>query len=256
MATQSIKKIINWFSPIISFLLIIGIWELLVRTFSIPQYLLPTPSAIAIDFSKNISSLLFHVGITFYEALFGFIIANALGILTAIAFVHSKTLEKGLYPFAIALKTTPIIALAPLLVLWFGNGIFSKVAAAALISFFPSLVNTVKGLQSIDVEALDLFKSLSAGKWNIFTKLRFPTALPYVFSALKISTSLAVIGAIVGEFVGSNKGIGFVILINSYYLETVKMFSAIVAAALTAIIFFWIVSSIERRIIFWIDIED
>lgn len=226
------------------------------RIFSIPQYLLPTPSAIAIDLSKNIGSLLFHVSITFYEAILGFLIANAIGILIAIAFVHSKTLKRGLYPFAIALKTTPIIALVPLLVLWFGNGIFSKVAAAALISFFPSLVNTVKGLQSVDIEALDLFKSLSASKWDIFTKLRLPTALPYIFSALKISTSLAVIGAIVGEFVGSNKGIGFVILINSYYLETVKMFSAIILAALTGIVFFGIVSFIEKRIIFWTDIKD
>ena len=256
MATQQIKKIINWFSPIISFFLIVGVWEFLVRAFSVPQYLLPTPSAIAVDFSNSIGSLLFHAGVTFWEAFLGFLIANVLGILTAVAFVHSKTLEKSLYPFAIALKTTPIVAMAPLLILWFGNGIFSKVAAAALISFFPSIVNTVKGLKNVDIEALYLFKSISANKWHIFSKLRFPTALPYIFSALKISTSLAIVGAIVGEFVGANKGIGFVILISSYHLEIVKMFSAIIAAALIGIIFFWVVSFIEKRIIFWTDTED
>lgn len=256
MATQPIKKIIDWLLPIISFLIIIGIWEFFVRVFSIPQYLLPAPSAIAIDFSGSLGSLFFHAGVTFWEAFLGFLIANTLGVLTAIAFAHSRTLEKSLYPFAIALKTTPIVAMAPLLILWFGNGIFSKVAAAALISFFPSIVNTVKGLKNVDVEALDFFKGISASKWHIFSKLRFPTALPYIFSALKISTSLAIVGAIVGEFVGANKGIGYVILISSYHLEIVKMFSAIIAAALTGIIFFWVISYIEKRIIFWTDIED
>lgn len=256
MAAQLLKKIINRLLPIISFFLIIGIWEFLIRIFSVPQYLLPAPSAITIDFLENIGSLAFHAGITFREAFLGFLIANMLGILTAIAFVHSKTLEKSFYPFAIALKTTPIIAMSPLLILWFGNGLFSKVAAAALIAFFPSLVNTIKGLKSVDMEALELFKSLSAGKWQLFSKLRFPTALPFIFSALKISTSLAIIGAIVGEFVGANKGIGFVILISSYQLETVKMFSAIIAAAFTGILFFGLISFTEKLVIFWTDAED
>lgn len=251
MATQPTQRIINWLAPLGFFALIIAAWEFLVRVFSIPQYLLPAPSVIAADFAVSINSLLFHAGITLWEAFLGFLLANALGILVAIAFAHSKTLEKGFYPFAIALKTTPIVAMAPLLILWFGNGIASKVAAAALIAFFPAIVNTTRGLKSVDNEALDLFKSLSASKWQIFSKLRFPTALPYIFSALKISTSLAIVGAIVGEFVGANKGIGFVILISSYHLEIVKMFSAVIAAALTGIVFFWIVSFTEKRIVFW-----
>lgn len=256
MATRSSKIILNYLLPIIFFFIIIGIWEFIVRIFEIPQYILPIPSAIAIDFFQNISSLTYHAGITLEEAFFGFLLANFLGILVAVAFAHSETLEKGLYPYAIALKTTPVIAMAPLLLLWFGNDILSKVAAAALISFFPAIVNTTKGLRAIDSEALDLFKSLSASKWQIFIKLRFPTALPYIFSALKISTSLAVVGAIVGEFVGANKGIGFIILISSYHLETVKMFSAIIAAALIGMIFFWVVSFIEKRVVFWTGIKD
>jgi NitT/TauT family transport system permease protein len=256
MATQPTQRIVNWLAPVGFFTLIIAAWEFLVRVFSVPQYLLPAPSVIAVDFTSNINSLLFHAGVTLWEAFLGFLLANALGILVAIAFAHSKTLEKGFYPFAIALKTTPIIAMAPLLILWFGNGIASKVAAAALVAFFPSIVNTTKGLKSIDSEALDLFKSLSASKWQIFSKLRFPTALPYIFSALKISTSLAVVGAIVGEFVGANKGIGFVILVSSYHLEIVKMFSAVIATALTGIIFFWVVSFIEKRVVFWTTLDE
>ena len=226
------------------------------RVLSIPQYLLPPPSAIAVDFVSSINSLLFHAAVTLWEAFLGFLLANALGVLVAIAFAYSKTLEKGLCPFAITLQTTPIIAIAPLLILWFGNGIASKVAAAAFIAFFPAIVNTTRGLKSIDNETLDLFKSLSASKWQIFSKLRFPTALPYIFSALKISTSLAVVGAIVGEFVGANKGIGYIILISSYHLEIVKLFSAVIAAALIGIIFFWIVSFIEKKVIFWITLEE
>lgn len=226
------------------------------QVFTVPQYLLPSPFAIAINFATNINSLLFHTGITLWEAFLGFLLANALGIVVAIAFSHAKILEKGLSPFVIALQTTPILAMAPLLILWFGTGIVSKVVTAALIAFFPAVVNTVKGLKNIDSEASDLFKSLSANKWQVFTKLRFPTALPYIFSALKISTSLAVVGAIISEFAGANKGIGFVILVSSYHLEMVKMFSAVIAAALTGIIFFWVVSFIERKVVFWITADE
>lgn len=256
MVTESIKKILNWGLPLIAFFLIIGIWELIVRVFSVPHYLFPAPSVIAVDFANNIGYLLFNAGITFCEAFLGFFTANFLGILTAILFTYSKTLEKSLYPFVIALKTTPIIAISPLLILWFGNGIFSKVAASALIAFFPAVVNTIRGLRSVDNDSLDLFNSLSASRWHIFSKLRFPTALPYIFSALKISTSLVVVGAIVGEFAGANSGIGFVILVSSYHLDIVRMFSAIIMAALIGIMFFRIIAIIEKRVVFWTTSED
>jgi len=183
--------------------------------------------------------------------LIGYIIANILGFITAVIFAHSKTAEKGLYPYAIALKTTPLIAIAPLLILWFGSGIASKSAASALICFFPILVNTVKGLKTLDDEVLDLFRSFSASQWQIFIKLRLPNSLPYIFSALKISTGLSIIGAVVGEFVGANKGIGFVILTSSYYFETAKMFAAVTMAALAGLLFFYVVSFIEEKVIFW-----
>ncbi len=252
MATKSTSRITYFLAPAVAFVAILIAWEFTVRALEVPQYLLPAPSAIVIDFIVNIHTLAFHTGITLWEAFLGFALANAIGVLVAIVFAHSSTLEKGLYPYAIALKTTPIIAMAPLLLLWFGNGISSKVAAAALIAFFPAIVNTTKGLKAVDTEALDLLRSLSATKWQIFTKLRLPNALPYIFSALKISTSLAVVGAIVGEFVGANRGIGYLILVNSYHLEIVKMFSAVIAAALAGILFFWVVVLLEKRVIFWV----
>lgn len=221
------------------------------RIFLVPQYLLPAPSAIAVYFVTHINLLLFHTGVTLWEALLGFLLANSLGILVAIVFVHSKLFERSVSPFIIALQTTPLLAMAPLIILLFGTGIISKAVTAALIAFFPAVVNTLKGLRNSEHEALDLFKSLSATRWQIFTKLRYFVALPYIFSALKISTSLAVVGAIISEFAGANKGIGFVILVSAYHLETVKMFSAVIAAALTGMIFFWIVACIEKRVVFW-----
>lgn len=237
--------------PILFFLGILIIWEVFVLVLSVPEYLLPAPSKILSEIITDFDSLLKHTGITILEAVIGFLIGNILGFITAMIFVHSKTIEKGFYPYAIALKTTPILAMAPLLILWFGTGISSKIIASAIVCFFPILVNTVKGLKTIDSEYLDLLKSFSAKKYQIFTKLRLPNSLPYIFSALKISTGLAVVGAIVGEFVGAKEGIGFIILTSTYHLETVKMFAAIIMSALGGMLFFWIVGLIEKKVIFW-----
>ena len=237
--------------PILSLIGILVIWEILVLLLNIPEYLLPKPTRIISEIITNFDHLLNHTGVTMLEAIIGYIIANVFGFIVAVIFAHSKTVEKGLYPYAIALKTTPIIAMAPLLVLWFGTGITSKIIAAAVICFFPILVNTVKGLRAVDDEALDLFKSFSANKWQIFIKLRLPNSLPYIFSALKISTGLAIVGAVVGEFVGASKGIGYVILVSSYHLETVTMFAAITMSASAGILFFWLISLMEKKIVFW-----
>lgn len=237
--------------PIVFSIVIFAVWELLVLALNIPDYLLPPPSMIFSELSTNVNSLLGHMGITMLEATAGYAMGNAMGFGLAILFAHSKYVEKGLYPYAIALKTTPIIAMAPLLVLWLGTGFESKVATAALICFFPIIVNTVKGLHSVDSDAIDLFKSYRANSWQIFTKLRLPMALPYIFSALKISTGLSVVGAVVGEFVGANQGIGYIILVSSYHLETLTMFAGIMVSAIGGIAFFAVVSLLEKKIIFW-----
>ena len=238
-------------TPILFIIGILGIWELLVNFFSIPEYLLPSPVMITKEIGANLNLYLFHSGITVFETVSGYMIANILGFLVAILFTYSKTIEQGLYPYAIAIKTTPIIAIAPILVVWLGSGTASKIVTSALICFFPMLVNATKGFSSIDKDAFDLLRSLKSTKVQIFTKLRFPTALPYIFSALKISTGLAVVGAIVGEFVGAKYGLGFLTLTASYYLDTTKMFAAVAMSAFIGIIFFFIISQIEKKIIFW-----
>lgn len=242
--------------PISFFICLLIMWEILVIFLKFPEYILPLPTKILNEIIANFGKLLIHTGITMSEAIIGYLIANILGFSVAVIFAHYRTIEKGFYPYAIALKTTPIIAMAPLLILWFGTGMASKIVASAIVCFFPILVNTIKGLRSVDDNLLDLFRSYSASKLQIFTKLSLPTALPYIFSALKISTGLAVVGAIVGEFVGANKGIGFIILTSTYHLETVTMFAGIIMSALIGVVFFWIVSLIEKKIVFWQESEN
>jgi len=237
--------------PAIFLIAACAIWEATVRLAGTPVYILPPPSKILAEILNQNLSLLRHTGVTMLESVLGFLAANCLAFALAVLFAHSRVLEKGLYPYAIALKTTPIVAIAPLLVLWFGTDMLSKIVAAGLISFFPVLVNATKGLRSVDEEALDLFRSLAASNWQIFRLLRLPNSLPYLFSALKISTSLSVVGAIVGEFVGANKGLGYLILISSYHLETPAVFAAIVAAAIGGILFFTVVSLVERMMLSW-----
>ncbi len=224
------------------------VWEAAVRVLDVPEYLLPAPTAILATVDD---SLALQLAVTFSEALMGFVIASILASVAALLFVRFRTLEKGFFPIAIALKTTPLVALAPLLVLWQGTGLWSKVTAASLICFFPVLVNTVKGLKAADAEYFELFRSLGASRPHEFGKLRIPFCLPYFFSALKISSSLAVVGAIVGEFVGATQGLGYLIMISSAHIETPTLFSAIFASAAAGLVLFYTISAIERFVVFW-----
>jgi NitT/TauT family transport system permease protein len=224
------------------------LWEMAVRALAVPAYLLPPPSAIAAVMDL---ALLGHFAVTLAEALAGFALASGLAFAAALLFVRSAWLERGLFPLAITLKTTPLVAIAPLLVLWMGTGWWSKIIAAALICFFPVLVNTVKGLKAADADYFDLLRSLKATRGQEFRKLRVPYCMPYLFSALKISSSLAIVGAIVGEFVGATRGLGYVIVVSSSHLETDVLFSAIIAAAAAGIALFHVLGWIEQRLVFW-----
>ena len=224
------------------------VWELLVRLLKVPAYLLPAPSAI---FAAVDLRLLGDLSVTLAEALAGFSIAALGAFLAALAFVRWPLLEEGLFPVAITLKTTPLVAIAPLLVLWMGTGMWSKITAAALICFFPVLVNTVKGLKAADAEYYELFRSLDATRAQEFWKLRIPYCLPYLFSALKISASLAIVGAVVGEFVGATRGLGYLITVSSSHLDTDILFSAVFAAAGAGIVLFHVIHWLEGRLIFW-----
>ena len=235
-------------APLAFGLLLLAAWQAMVVIGQIPEYLLPAPTAILATVDR---SLAWQFAVTFLEALAGFLIASLFAFAIAALFLRFHTLEDGLFPIAIAVKTTPIVAIAPLLVIWLGTGWWSKIVAAILICFFPVLVNTVKGLKAADREYCELFETMGADRSQEFRKLRVPFCLPYLFSALKISSSLAVVGAIVGEFVGATQGLGYLIIISSAHLETATLFSAIFAAAFAGIVMFYAIGFAERRLIFW-----
>jgi NitT/TauT family transport system permease protein len=228
------------------------IWEFAVKLLEVPAYILPPPTTI---FAAINGDLFIDLGVTLVEALSGFAIASVCAFVVALLFVRSPMMEKGLFPIAITLKTTPLVAIAPLLVLWMGTGWWSKITAAALICFFPVLVNTVKGLKAADAEYYELFRSMRASQRQEFNKLRIPYCLPYLFSALKISSSLSIVGAVVGEFVGATQGLGYLIMVSSAHLDTDILFSAIFAAAAAGIVLFHTIGWLEQRIIFWQRVE-
>jgi NitT/TauT family transport system permease protein len=234
--------------PLGLFGLLVIAWQAITRLLHVPEYLVPSPVAVAGAFD---AALLEHALTTFGEALLGFLAANLLAVLAAIVFVYCPPVERSVFPLAIALKTTPLVALAPLLVIWLGTGLTSKVAASMLICFFPALVNGVKGLRSVERESAELFASYRATAFETFWRLRLPNSLPYLLSAFKISSSLAVVGAIVGEFVGASRGLGYLVLVSSYHMETAPMFAAIVCAAAIGLVLFWSIGFIERRVVFW-----
>lgn len=245
------NRLKNSLPVILTFIVIVGLWELLDFIFKIKEIILPNPHEILFVIINNTSELLKHTSITMTESVIGFILGSIFAILLAILFVYSSKSKKALYPYAIAIKAVPLYALAPLLLLWFGNGIWSKVVMSALVAFFPVLITAVKGLSSIEPESIDLFKSFSASKFQIFLKLKLPSSLKYIFPGLKMATTFAVVGATIAEFTGSSAGIGHLIVNSSYYLDTSLMFAGIIMISLAGILFFYLVEYIEKKIVFW-----
>ena len=237
--------------PLVTLFVFLGLWQISIPLFHVNRIILPQPTDIARAAAANWQRLLAETGVTMIESVAGFLIGCGIAYLFAIAFVHSKLIQEALYPYAIALKSTPLIAIAPLLVVWFGNGLFSKIIMAALVAFFPVLVNSVAGLGAVEPEAFDLMRSLSASPLQILLKVRIPNSLPYLLASLKIASSLAVVGAVIGEFTGATRGIGFLINTSSYYLETPLMFAGVLIISLAGIVFFGLVAYIEKRLVFW-----
>jgi len=226
-------------------------WETLHSILGINSILLPAPSEVATAWMENLPRLLRETGVTMGEAILGFILGSITAFVTAIIFIISPLVKRATYPYAIALKATPLIVIAPLLVAWFGNGLVSKVVMSAVIAFFPVLVNAIVGMSRVHAGMLDLMASLSASRWQILRRIRIPSSLPLVFAGLRTSSSLAVVGAVIAEFTGATRGIGHLINTASYYLETALVFAAILMIALASIAFFYAVGVVEKRVVFW-----
>lgn len=230
---------------------LIALWQLVVWGFSIPTYMIPSPVEVAEAIGGNAATLSSNFWPTFMEALLGFATGNLIAIGLAVWFVHSRMAERAFYPIAVFVNTIPIIAVAPILVLIFGNGLPPKIIIAALICFFPTLVNMVRGLKAVSPATLDLMRVLSASKREIFWKVRIQSSLPFLFAALKIASTTSVIGAIVAEWIGSNFGLGALIIEATYNFRAPLLYATVFAAALLAVVMFSLVSLAEQRLIRW-----
>jgi NitT/TauT family transport system permease protein len=224
----------------------LGVWELFVRLAEIATYILPPPSQILVKLISSYKILLAHGWVTLCEALGGFVLGAASGVFFAVAMARSRLIERMLYPLVISSQTFPKEALAPVFVIWFGFGIWPKIIIAGLISFFPVVINTTRGLLSVDSFTLDLMRSLSANQRQIFLKVRLPNAIPYLFAALKMCITLSVIGAVVGEFVGASAGLGHLIRLANSELATDLMFAALIALGSMGTALFLLVDGLEK----------
>lgn len=237
--------------PLLAVIGIILAWQGIITIFSVPSYISPAPGEVVSTLISQAPNLWRNFIPTALESLAGFFFGNLIAVLIAITFVHNRTSERAFYPIAVFINTIPIIAIAPILVLIFGNGFTPKVVISGLICFFPTLVNMVRGLRAVSPETLDLMRVLSASKSEIFWKVRLPNALPFLFAALRIASTTSVIGAIVGEWIGSNFGLGALIIEATYNFRSSLLYATVLIAAAWAVTLFSAVSFVERRLITW-----
>ena len=236
---------------LLSFAIVFVAWELTVRLFALPEYLLPGPEPVLFALAQNIRTLAVQSLWTAGTVLAGFLVAAAVAIPLAMLIVISPVLERLLYPPMVATQSIPKIALAPLFIVWFGFGVAPKVAVAFLIAFFPIVIDTIVGLRSIDPAMIQLARSMGAPPRRIFLKLRLPHALPMIFGGLKVASALAVVGALTGEFVGSDRGLGYLLVQASGNLNTALLFATLVILSAMAMAFFYMVEMLERIAIPW-----
>jgi NitT/TauT family transport system permease protein len=222
-----------------------------VKVFGIKPFIAPAPSAVAVMFVDKFQVLMANLWPTALEAFSGFVIGNLAAIVIATVFVYQRTTEEAFFPIAVMVHTVPVMAYAPILVLLLGNGMEAKVAIAALICFFPTLVNMTRGLRNVNPQHMELMRILSASPREIFFKLRFKNALPYLFSALKIAAATSVIGAIVGEWIGATTGIGALIIQATYNFNSPLLYATIVVGSAFSAFFFGVISWIEARSMKW-----
>lgn len=226
-------------------------WELAVRGFRIPEFILPAPSQVIALFAEGRAPILSHTWVTLLEIVLGFFGAIFLGIGLAILITVSKGFEQAVYPLLVASQAVPKLAVAPLFVIWMGFGMDAKIAIAVLITFFPVVIDTVTGLRSAPIEMIYLARSMGAGRWQVFRYFVLPNALPSIFSGLKVAITLSVAGAIVGEFVGADRGLGYLILLATGKMQTDLVFGAITVLALIGILLFYLVLVAERLALPW-----
>ncbi|HVQ05455.1 MAG TPA: ABC transporter permease [Burkholderiaceae bacterium] len=237
--------------PALGIVGLLVLWWAVVVIFQVKPFIAPSPGAVLQTLYIKRDVLLANLLPTAGEALGGLLIGNLAAIGLATVFVHYRRLQEIFFPVAVMFNSIPVVAKAPILVLLMGNGVEPKIAIAALVCFFPTLVNSVRGLEAVNPQAMELMRVLSASKSEIFFKLRVFSALPFLFSALRISASMAVIGAVVGEWIGATQGIGAMIIQATYNFDSPLLYAAITMSACLSGAFFLAVVALERIVIRW-----
>lgn len=234
--------------------LVIGLlatWQLLSVALAFPKWLLPSPVDIVDAMGSARELLVQHAMVTLEEVLVGFAGAFAVGVSLAVAIAYSRTVERAVYPFVVASQTVPVVAIAPLLLIWFGYGLLPKVIVVALICFFPIVVNMVDGLRAIDPDLISLMRSMGASRWQLFVKAQLPTSLPFLFSGTKVAIAVSVIGAVMGEWVGASAGLGYFMVRSASQFQTARVFAAVVVLSVMGIALFGIASVLEHYMLPW-----
>jgi NitT/TauT family transport system permease protein len=241
----------NWVRPFLLFVILLVLWDLAIRLFKIPPYLIPKPLDVVGQLAQEWPMLLREVAPTTWATLAGFAVSVLIGVPTAMLIAYSPIIESFVYPLLVFSQSIPKIAIAPLFVVWFGFGIIPKVIAAFMLGFFPIVVSTVLGFKSVERDMVDLARSMGSTRWQMFFKINLPQALPAIFSGMKVSITLAVVGAVVGEFVGANSGIGYVLQKANGNFDLPLMFAALVVLSMMGVLLFVLLDVLEKMTIPW-----
>jgi len=247
------KRLPLWLArPLVAVVLVV-VWIAYIRIWNIPSYMMPHPWDVLVRLTSQIVSgdIFPHLWATAQEAFFGFLLGSVTAIILGSLISRSRYLEDVLRPYIIASQTTPLVVLAPLFLVWFGFGLLPKVLIAAIICFFPLLVNVMAGLQSVGALERRLFQSLRASRWQSFIYLEVPYAMPYIFAGLRITVVLSVIGAVVGEFVGARAGLGYLAVTAAGNMDTELLFSSVILLMAMGLTLYLTVVAVERRILYW-----
>ncbi len=247
----SFRRGINVFLPVLTMVVVIIIWELSVRWTGIEKWILPSPTHVFQSFQDMNDTLYSHIWQTLLEALIGLMISLVVGVFTAILVDTSLYMRKIIYPMLVISQTIPIIALAPLFIIWFGFGILPKVMVVALVCFFPIAMNLSEGLKHVDSDMEKLMRSLGANTWQLFWKLKWPYALPSFFAGLKIAATYSVMGAVIGEWLGASKGLGILLTRSSQSFMTERVFATIFVIVLLSLGIFMVIELIGRWTMGW-----
>lgn len=245
---RSWRQTIERWSPVVLIVVLLVVWETCVRVFDVPRFLLPTPSEIALLAVNEWSLVQMHSISTIWSIATGYLAAAIFALAASALMIRFALAEKLIMPIFVGLQSVPKIAIAPLILVWVGAGIGSKILIVASIAFFPIVINTMVGFKEVDRGLADVFRSVSANERQLFMKLRLPYAMPYIFAGLRIATTLSVLGAIVAEWLAASNGLGYLVLSGSFNFNTARSFVAIIALAVIGTAFFALMSWIERLV--------